>query len=146
GHKYMTFLNELLDIALYLALIGLAIAPLEKAFCIRSQPFFRREWFTDLLFFLGGNLLWTKLTIFILSGVRQWSDSTGFLIGSIESWPLVAQIICVVFLSDFLIYWAHRFSHRNAFLWRFHKIHHTAETLDWLAAFREHPIDNMYTR
>jgi sterol desaturase/sphingolipid hydroxylase (fatty acid hydroxylase superfamily) len=31
-------------------------------------------------------------------------------------------------------------------LWRFHRVHHTAEHLDWLAAHREHPLDNLWTR
>src|SRR5262249_38358398 len=32
------------------------------------------------------------------------------------------------------------------FLWRFHRVHHTAEHLDWIAAYREHPLDNLLTR
>ena len=49
-------------------------------------------------------------------------------------------------LSDLCVYWGHRLQHNNAFLWRFHSIHHSAEHLDWLAAHREHPIDTIYTR
>jgi sterol desaturase/sphingolipid hydroxylase (fatty acid hydroxylase superfamily) len=47
--------------------------------------------------------------------------------------------------SDLLIYWGHRLQHKVDFLWRFHKVHHSAEHLDWLAAHREHPIDPIYT-
>ncbi|HEX4132071.1 MAG TPA: sterol desaturase family protein [Pirellulales bacterium] len=60
-----------------------------------------------------------------------------------QSWWL--QAIEVVVLSDFCIYWGHRLQHNNAFLWRFHSIHHSAEHLDWLAAHREHPVDTVYT-
>lgn len=56
------------------------------------------------------------------------------------------QIIEVILLSDLFIYWGHRFQHKYEFLWRFHRVHHTAETVDYLAAFREHPLDNIYTR
>ena len=49
-------------------------------------------------------------------------------------------------LSDAAVYWAHRWQHNNKFLWRFHRVHHTAERMDWLAAHREHPLDNLYTR
>ena len=48
--------------------------------------------------------------------------------------------------SDIVLYWAHRLSHQVPFLWRFHKVHHTSERLDWVAAYREHPVDNLYTR
>ncbi|MBL4704727.1 MAG: sterol desaturase family protein [Flavobacteriales bacterium] len=51
----------------------------------------------------------------------------------------------VVFFSDLFIYWAHRLQHQWSFLWRFHKVHHSAERLDWLAAHREHPLDTIYT-
>ena len=44
-----------------------------------------------------------------------------------------------------LFYWAHKPQHRIDFLWRFHSIHHTAKHLDWLASFREHPLDTLYT-
>jgi sterol desaturase/sphingolipid hydroxylase (fatty acid hydroxylase superfamily) len=43
------------------------------------------------------------------------------------------------------VYWAHRLQHRVEFLWQFHKVHHSAEHLDWLAAHREHPLDTVYT-
>ncbi len=43
------------------------------------------------------------------------------------------------------MYWGHRLQHRNAFLWRFHAVHHNVEHLDWLAAYREHPLDSIYT-
>jgi sterol desaturase/sphingolipid hydroxylase (fatty acid hydroxylase superfamily) len=39
----------------------------------------------------------------------------------------------------------HRLQHRVPLLWRFHKVHHSAEHLDWLAAHREHPLDTIYT-
>jgi sterol desaturase/sphingolipid hydroxylase (fatty acid hydroxylase superfamily) len=50
-----------------------------------------------------------------------------------------------IVLGDITIYWVHRLQHRWNFLWRFHKVHHTAEHLDWLASWREHPIDTFIT-
>ncbi|WP_315823837.1 sterol desaturase family protein [Paraflavitalea speifideaquila] len=55
------------------------------------------------------------------------------------------QALEVLFLSDLLIYWGHRIQHKVNFLWRFHKVHHSAEQLDWLAAHREHPLDSIFT-
>jgi sterol desaturase/sphingolipid hydroxylase (fatty acid hydroxylase superfamily) len=56
------------------------------------------------------------------------------------------QIPIVVLLGDVCTYWYHRMSHRWAFLWRFHRVHHSAQRLDWLAAFREHPVDGALTQ
>ena len=36
--------------------------------------------------------------------------------------------------------------HENAFLWRFHAIHHSAEHMDWLVNTRSHPIDVVFGR
>lgn len=49
------------------------------------------------------------------------------------------------FIKRFVDLLGHRLQHKIAFLWRFHKVHHSAEELDWLAAHREHPLDTIYT-
>jgi sterol desaturase/sphingolipid hydroxylase (fatty acid hydroxylase superfamily) len=36
--------------------------------------------------------------------------------------------------------------HAVPFLWRFHAIHHSSEKLDWLAAHRVHPVDQVITK
>ena len=59
--------------------------------------------------------------------------------------PWWLQAVEVIVLSDFLVYWGHRLQHRVDFLWKFHKVHHSAQHLDWLAAHREHPLDTIYT-
>ncbi len=43
-------------------------------------------------------------------------------------------------------YWGHRLSHEIPLLWKFHRVHHTATNLDWLATNRRHPIDAMIDR
>ena len=44
-------------------------------------------------------------------------------------------------LSEVCGYWGHRASHEIPLLWRFHRVHHSAPELDWLAPNRRHPID-----
>jgi sterol desaturase/sphingolipid hydroxylase (fatty acid hydroxylase superfamily) len=122
--------------------------PLEMAFpARRGQRFFRPAWFTDLCFFLGQYLLWSGLVLLALSYFSHWLDGIvpyGFR-HAVASQPWWLQVLEVIVLSDFLVYWAHRLQHRVAFLWRFHSVHHSAEHLDWLAAHREHPLDTIYT-
>jgi hypothetical protein len=43
-------------------------------------------------------------------------------------------------------YWGHRLSHEIPMLWRFHRVHHSAPQLDWLAPNRRHPIDAIIAR
>jgi sterol desaturase/sphingolipid hydroxylase (fatty acid hydroxylase superfamily) len=66
-----------------------------------------------------------------------------------HTWARQPSWLCgveVVLLGDFAMYWGHRLQHHNKFLWRFHAIHHTSETLDFVAAHREHPLDGLYTQ
>ena len=130
-----------------LLFLALMFAPIERAFPARKQKFFRPEWWTDLAFFLGQYLLWSGLVLGALQFFQGWLDRTMPLHfrAAIASQPWWAQAIEMVVLSDFTIYWGHRLQHRVGWLWRFHRVHHSTEHLDWLAAHREHPVDSIYT-
>jgi sterol desaturase/sphingolipid hydroxylase (fatty acid hydroxylase superfamily) len=122
--------------------------PLEMLFPARAaQPFLRPSWRLDLCFFLGQYLLWNGLVLGVMLQGRRWLDGVvpdGFR-ASVAAQPCWLQALEVILLSDLLIYWGHRLQHRVGFLWRFHKVHHSATQLDWLAAHREHPLDSIYT-
>jgi sterol desaturase/sphingolipid hydroxylase (fatty acid hydroxylase superfamily) len=60
--------------------------------------------------------------------------------------PYWVQIPLVIVLSDLGFYWTHRMFHAVPWLWRFHAIHHSIEELDWLAAARVHPVDQILTK
>src|SRR6185312_4576403 len=50
----------------------------------------------------------------------------------------------LLFVAYEFAYWLdHYLSHRVPILWEFHKVHHTAEVLTPLTAFRVHPIDSL---
>lgn len=142
------FLDLLKASAISLFFLILVFVPLEKAFSAKlGQKIFRPAWFLDLCFFLGQYLLWSGLVLWGLSYFSFWLDGIipqkfRALVAN-QAWWI--QAIEVVVLSDFLIYWGHRLQHKVGFLWRFHKVHHSAEHLDWLAAHREHPLDSIYT-
>ncbi len=57
------------------------------------------------------------------------------------SWPLVAQIVLAAFLGEMLSYWQHRLVHRIPWLWRFHALHHSGETLNLYRGARFHFVD-----
>jgi sterol desaturase/sphingolipid hydroxylase (fatty acid hydroxylase superfamily) len=141
-------INVIMAIGGSLLFLAIVFIPMEKVFPAKpEQPVFRKHWVLDLCFFLGQYLLWSGLVLSILLYCRSWLTSwipTDFQ-AYIKIQPLWLQAIEVIILSDFLIYWAHRLQHNVDFLWRFHKVHHTIEHMDWLAAHREHPLDTVYT-
>lgn len=59
--------------------------------------------------------------------------------------PVAAVLMTVVlFVVYEAAYWVnHWLSHRVAWLWAFHKVHHTAESLSLLTNFRVHPVDTI---
>ena len=155
----MEFLETLYRGFLFFAAISLVFIPLEyawspkKGFESRSQSntkfslirWFRPEWFNDFAFFLGQMALFNSVTIYVLNAFFRLFDNAVFLAPLIQL-PLAIKIILAIFFGDLLIYWGHRAQHRFSWLWRFHRVHHTAPHVDYLAAYREHPLDNIYTR
>lgn len=144
----MAALKLLQETALSFLFMSLVFLPMEKVFPARpGQNIFRPRWIVDLCFFLGQYLFWGGLVLWLLSDFGYWFRDLvpGKITSFFGNMPLWLQMIWVVILSDFLIYWGHRLQHNVEFLWRFHKVHHSAEHLDWLAAHREHPLDSLYT-
>lgn len=65
-----------------------------------------------------------------------WSTGTWWP----DQWPLWAQALVVGAVLDLSLYSVHWLSHRVAWLWRFHAIHHSSERLYWLNGERRHPL------
>jgi len=144
----MNFLHLMLATGASLLFLAFVFIPMEKVFPAKlNQPIFRRHWLVDLCYFLGQYLLWSGVVLWLLSYLSFALDdfvSPDFRI-KVQQQPVWLQCVEVLFFSDLLIYWAHRLQHKVDFLWRFHKVHHSSEHLDWLAAHREHPLDSVYT-
>ncbi|MBT4890299.1 MAG: sterol desaturase family protein [Rhodospirillales bacterium] len=53
----------------------------------------------------------------------------------------IAYTVCFFLAMDFGKFYAHLLLHISPFLWQFHKVHHSAETLNPLTTYRMHPVD-----
>jgi sterol desaturase/sphingolipid hydroxylase (fatty acid hydroxylase superfamily) len=130
---------------LSLAIMALVFVPLERAFPARAQqPLWRPRLHIDACFFFGQYLFFAAVSVAVVDAVQglTWSHLPRWLTAQ----PALVQVVLAVALGDLLVYWLHRACHRFDFLWRFHAVHHSAEQLDWLAAFREHPADGLVTQ
>src|SRR3989338_6125037 len=144
----MKFYELFLPTGISLLFLAVLFIPMEKVFPAKSgQKIFRPNWAADLTYFLGQYLLWSGLVLWVLGYFSGWIHGwiPQSLRETVAAQPWWLQVAEVIVLSDFIIYWAHRLQHKIDFLWRFHKVHHTAEHLDWLASHREHPLDSVYT-
>jgi lathosterol oxidase len=135
----------LLNVIVYSALF----IPLERFFALRpDQPIFRREWRTDLAYFFVSALLvqvFTLLTLKPAMVLFDWARTPG-LAARVAALPFVVQFVAILVLTDLTQYWIHRAFHRVPVLWRFHAVHHSAQTMDWLAGSRLHLVDVAVTR
>ena len=59
----------------------------------------------------------------------------------VSAQPWWARWLEAFAIAELAGYWGHRASHQIPILWRFHRVHHSAPELDWLAPNRRHPID-----
>jgi sterol desaturase/sphingolipid hydroxylase (fatty acid hydroxylase superfamily) len=62
-----------------------------------------------------------------------------------SSLPTWVQIPLILLLADLLAYWSHRLFHER-WLWKFHAIHHSSKTVDWLSSVRLHPVNDVISR
>jgi hypothetical protein len=69
-----------------------------------------------------------------------------WLAHTVGSLPFLIQLPLAIVVADLSQYATHRAFHRIPFLWRFHAIHHSIETMDWVAGSRSHYIDILLTR
>lgn len=134
---------------LNLIFLGFIFVPLERMIPHRpEQTVFRADWREDLFYYLVSSMMVQILAFLTLAPSRiilaNWN-----LIGvrdAVASQPLWLQIIEIMLITDFMQYWLHRAFHRVPALWRFHAVHHSAQTMDWIAGARMHFLEIIILR
>lgn len=134
---------------LNLMAFSVVFIPLERFFALHAeQRIFRSAWRTDLIYFFVSAILVQATTLITLKPAMvlfHWASAT-----ELRAWtgklPYAIQFLGILLVSDFAQYWVHRIFHVVPALWRFHAIHHSAESMDWLAGSRLHLVDVAITR
>jgi len=122
---------------------------LEKLFPLyRNQAVFRPEWQTDLKYFAVNHFLvgLILLTVnFVIHNAFGWMVSHDFQLAVQRIWFIPQLLLCIL-VADLAQYWTHRAYHEIPFFWKFHAVHHSAKTMDWLAGSRQHVFEIIATR
>lgn len=136
---------------LVLDLLGSALVFVfvEKLFGLRkTQPVFRPEWQTDLKHFVANHLavglVFLSTNHFVASLLGP--VVSGSLRETVSSLPFFVQLFLILFVADLVQYWVHRALHEVPALWRFHSVHHSAKSMDWLAGSRQSFLELLVTR
>jgi lathosterol oxidase len=131
-----------------LFMLGILFVPLERLFARLEQPVFRADWTTDLTHFLVSHvavqlLMFLTLTPSVVVFRFALNSSVQQAVASQPGW---LQFLEILVLADLAEYAIHRTFHSVGFLWKFHAVHHSSRTMDWLAGSRLHLLDIIVTR
>jgi sterol desaturase/sphingolipid hydroxylase (fatty acid hydroxylase superfamily) len=124
--------------------LGVLFVPLERVFPHRKeQTLMRPEWQEDLFYYLVSSMLVQILTFMTMAPSNFVSTSLNLsaiqaFVGSI---PFLVQLFVIMAITDFVQYWLHRTFHQVPWLWKFHAVHHSAQSMDWIAGARMHFIE-----
>lgn len=131
-----------------LVVVAAVFVPMERLFALHRQPILRKGWKTDVVHFVVNNVLTTigLVVAVVLAGGLLRALVPGAVRGAIRGQDPLLQFAEALLVAELAGYWAHRATHRVPWLWRFHKVHHSIEQMDWLAAARLHPVDQAFTR
>lgn len=152
----MEFLSTLLNIwqSLALWLVGLAALFFVLSYltpCNKGQSFWRKGMLTDISYFFVmpilnrmGSAFFIAVGMSVVAYGKPEETMQDYLLfgyGWLSTLPLWLQAAMMFIISDFLLYWLHRWFHGKQ-MWKFHAIHHSPEQVDWLSTYRFHPINS----
>jgi sterol desaturase/sphingolipid hydroxylase (fatty acid hydroxylase superfamily) len=146
GTKYGIGLDWFL---LDLFVMTLVFVPLERIWPLHpGQGTFRPEWTTDSTYFVATHLPAQLLTFLMLAPAALAAPWLAIpkLQGHVGNLPFVVQLLAVILVADLSQYVIHRAFHRIPALWRFHAVHHSIRSMDWIAGSRSHFFDIIVTR
>jgi sterol desaturase/sphingolipid hydroxylase (fatty acid hydroxylase superfamily) len=122
---------------------------IEKMFPLyRGQSIFRPEWQTDLKHFAANHFLVGLILFavnFLVHHVFGWMVRSDFQ-QYIQHIHFIPQLLLCILAADLAQYWTHRAYHEIPFFWKFHAVHHSTKTMDWLAGSRQHMLEITVTR
>jgi sterol desaturase/sphingolipid hydroxylase (fatty acid hydroxylase superfamily) len=71
----------------------------------------------------------------------EWAARHGLGLMNLAPTPLLVAIPATVAIRSLAAYLVHRASHRVAWFWRVHRVHHSDTALDLSTGFRNHPLE-----
>ncbi len=133
----------------WLVCVSLLCLGLERVFPWRRQKLWRAQFGQDLIWLVVNGHYAGLLLAFAAGKLTTWLEQmTGRPLFSapanyqlLHDAPLWVQFIVFFLLKDLLDYAIHNLLHRVPFLWRWHQVHHSIETMDWIGNFRFHQLE-----
>ena len=119
-----------------------------------NQSRFRKDFWLDFFymffnFFLFSLIIYnaaSDVVVNLFNDILASVGITNLVALKVQSWPVWAHLVLGFVVRDFVQWWVHRLLHRSAFLWEFHKVHHSVEQMGFAAHLRYHWMENVVYR
>ena len=149
-------MQKIVGIAVAFLILSVFFGVMERFFATLQRPRRdRKTFFTDLTYWFftpivtrsitRGTLFIAAVLIALVVGKEALVarvDNGSAMISALPKW---GQVVAALLVGDFVGYWVHRAFHTSR-LWKYHAVHHSPKILDWLAASRVHPVNDVVAR
>ncbi len=161
GASYTGYFNYLMHEVLYpswhnyfywLIGISLIVWSLELLFPWRkNQAAFRKDFWMDgfymffnfFLFSLIGFNAVSNIVVDLFNTTLNKIGIENLVAVHLQHLPIWSQYLLMFTIADFIQWNIHRLLHHNAYLWEFHKVHHSVEEMGFAAHFRFHWMETV---
>jgi sterol desaturase/sphingolipid hydroxylase (fatty acid hydroxylase superfamily) len=124
------------------------------AYLFPKKIYLHKSAIADYRFFLVDRIVFALTLPVALVFVDPVTDATvaglNRLFGAMANpwnggiWVPILATISQILLNDFLLFYMHYLFHKVPVLWEFHKVHHSAEVMTPLTAYRMHPFEVVF--
>jgi sterol desaturase/sphingolipid hydroxylase (fatty acid hydroxylase superfamily) len=145
-----SFFSGLLHTLTYLGIVYAGMSVVERIAPAEPNQPFKRTMFnlglTPILLLISGGLLMILSPLvqhLMMAPMGQrirvelpWEGTLGLAASSL------LVMLALMFVTDFVYYWWHRFQHTNRWLWAQHTLHHSERSLNVVASLRHHWLED----
>lgn len=118
----------------------------------KNQSVFRQDFWMDGFYMFFNFFLFSLIAYNAISNiaVKTFNDLLGLfgienIVGfEIQQWSKWAQLLLLFIVSDFIQWNVHRMLHRYAWMWEFHKVHHSVKEMGFAAHLRFHWMESIF--
>lgn len=114
----------------------------------KQQSIFRKDFWMDGFYMFFNFFLFAIAISGFYALLEVLFKDIGITVQSLAlidpaKWPMWLQLLVFFVVLDFVQWLTHILLHRYAFLWKFHKVHHSVKELGFAAHLRYHWMENV---
>ncbi len=130
-----------------LTILSVLVFGLEVLFPWRkNQKKIRRNFWLDAFYMYFNFFIFSSIIagLYKLISIYSPINTDTLALLDLSALPLWGALLIFFILNDFVQWFTHFLLHRYAFLWNFHKVHHSVKEMGFAAHLRYHWMENLF--